>query len=103
MVNFKLYKNISASRAVYPYLVDVQSSLLSDLSTRTVLPVILESAMTKPISILNPIISIEDKKYLVITQQIASIPKTSIGEEVLSVEIDRTIVLAAIDFLITGF
>jgi len=44
MPQFNVYINTnSASRDIYPYLIDVQSSLLDNLETRLVIPLITRS------------------------------------------------------------
>lgn len=103
MSNFLIYRNISKNSKEYPYLIDVQSSILSDLNSRLVIPVIKKELLKEKIKILNPEITINNKAWIVLTQQMSSISLSILGEEIEDVEMDRSTILSAIDFLITGF
>jgi toxin CcdB len=87
---------------VYPYFIDVQTPLLSSLETRVVIPLSLKKYFHNTITKLNPLITIGNKEYVVLTQQLTAIPVSAIGSEVSSHTIDRKQILASIDFLITG-
>lgn len=78
MPQFTVYKNKNPkSKTAYPYLVDVQSDLLSDLQTRVVIPLTRLTALRKkPIRDLTPTIDIEGSKYLILTPQLAGISKS---------------------------
>ncbi len=60
------------------YVVDVQADLLYHLATRTVVPLLPEATAPKPISELNPIFEIQNRRCVLVTQAIASIPQTRI-------------------------
>jgi len=103
MSAFKIHRNNSSSSEHYPYVVDVQSELLSGLETRLAIPLVLSSEIAgKTIKNLNPIIEIDQNLYIVLTQQMAAIPKSVLGEELEEINIDRNQILSSIDFLITG-
>ncbi len=104
MSQYHIYENLNQnSKQTYPYLIDVQTTLLSDLETRIVIPVSLKSKFGKGIiKNLNPIISINKKEYVIITQQIAGIPIKQLGSSVCDCLSSRHEILSAIDFLITG-
>ena len=104
MAQFSLYHNLNpASKNIYPYLLDVQSTLLSSLETRLVIPVATKKRFGRElIKNLNPIIKYESKEYIVLTQQMAAIPNKSIGSVVCDCLSIRQDVISAIDFLITG-
>ena len=87
----------------YIYLLDVQSALLNDLKTRLVIPLIKRPIKNMVISILNPEIVIKDATYIILTQQMAAVPLNYLGDLVSDAQIDRTNILSAIDFLITGY
>jgi len=84
-------------------LINVQSSILSDLNSRLVIPVIKKELLKEKIKILNPEITINNEAWIVLTQQMSSISLSILGEEIEDVEMDRSTILSAIDFLITGF
>lgn len=84
---------------------DVQANLLSDLSTRTVIPLMpLENASLETMAKLKPIIEIDKKSYILMTTDLATIPKTSLGNFVSNIEADyRQIIVESLDFLFQGF
>ena len=103
MSDFRIYENKSATSDNYPFLIDVQSELLSALETRLVIPLIrIEEMDRRSIRNLNPLIMIGGKKYLAMTQQMAAIPKGILGNIGETVEFSRGEILNSIDFLVTG-
>jgi len=103
MNDFQLFRNRSNSKREFEYLLNIQSNLLQDLTSRLVIPVVKKSILNSCVKNLNPEITIGEITYVVLTQQIAAVPKEILGEPVISIEINRTEILSAIDFLITGF
>ena len=105
MAQFDLYSNTNyATKAIYPYLLDVQSPLLDSLDTRLVIPLALTSRFKeKAIKNLTPEITIKGHTYLVLTPQMAAISKKSLGIFIMDLAGSRTTIISAIDFLITGF
>jgi toxin CcdB len=104
MSQYHVYENMNEkSKKLYPYLVDVQSTLLSDIKTRMVIPLMHKDKIGKGIiRNLNPIITIKKKDYVLLTQQMAGIPKSQLGSSVCDCLVERHDILSAIDFLITG-
>jgi toxin CcdB len=91
------------SKSAYPYLVDVQSDLLSELQTRVVVPLAKLTALRKkPIRDLTPVVEIEGAKYLMLVPQLAGISISEMGPSVATIANHREEVVAALDFLITG-
>jgi toxin CcdB len=85
-------------------LVDIQSDLLDPLSTRVVIPLTKSAALTrKPVDHLTPQISFEGDQYLLMTPQLAGITRTELGSLAGSLAEQRQTILAALDFLVTGF
>ncbi|MFI3222002.1 MAG: CcdB family protein [Methylococcaceae bacterium] len=88
---------------IYPFMVDVQDNLLSDLNSRVVIPLTplinLEESYPKN---LCPIITIEGKDYALLTHQISSISKRFLSHYQGTLAHNRPEIIAAIDFLITG-
>ena len=104
MANFSVHKNNSNSKVKYPYLINVQHNIVDNLSTRLAIPVVEKKYFENlGIKVLNPEIKIENTSFFVLTQQMATIPKKYLGSVVEETTIDRNQILAAIDFLITGF
>jgi toxin CcdB len=95
-------KNSQTSSAV-PFLLDIQNDLLSDLETRVVVPLCpLSSMKGKPLRTLMPVFAVEGERFVMLTPQMAGIPKSELGAAVAQVEQHRFEIIAAIDFLLTG-
>ena len=97
-----LNPNVDSAPAV-PYLLEVQSDLLEPVSTRVVAPLALVSERGQPARYLNPQFEIEGVQVVMVTEQIAGIPKRAIGKKVLSLAGERDQIMDAIDFLFRGF
>jgi len=92
------------TRKTFPYIVDVQSSLLESLETRLVIPLMLKSILgEKAIHNLTPCITLKHQEYLVVTPQMAAIHKKHLGTLVDNLRNDRNAIVSSIDFLFTGF
>ena len=104
MPQFSVYKNKNPkTRSTYPYLVDVQSDLLSDLGTRVVVPLVKRTASTrKPIKSLMPVVSVDGQEFIMMVPLLAGIGRGELGTPVASAAQHRGEVVAALDFLITG-
>ena len=100
MGQYDVYRNPRGG--VYPLLLDVQADLLSRLSTRLVVPISLAGGHGKPISRLNPTSTIDDVEYVLVFQEMASVPKSALGGAVTSLAARRTEFVGAIDLLFTG-
>ncbi len=105
MAQFKVYCNLdAATRTTTPYLLDVQSDLLSDLSTRVVAPLRLAAHYSgKSMTTLMPGFSIEGQEVIALIQQLAAVPPRAIGAEVADLSDRRFDIIAALDFLISGY
>lgn len=84
-------------------MLDIESDLLDDLPTRAPIPLTQSSGVThKPLSRLTPLVKLEDRLYVVLTYQLASIAKSVLGPVVSDASADRDVIVAALDFLISG-
>lgn len=104
MPQFTVYKNKNpATKARVPYLLDIQSNLLSELETRVVVPLYAATAMKgKILTVLTPVIEIEGRELVAMTPQLAGIAKKELGAEVADLTTYRNSIIAALDFLVTG-
>lgn len=104
MAQFTVYKNKNPqTRSAIPFLLDIQNDLLSDLETRVVVPLHRASALRgKALRTLAPILEIEGDSFVMLTPQLAGIPKSELGAPVAQAQQHRAEIIAAIDFLITG-
>ena len=85
------------------YIIDVQADLLSDLATRTVVPLLSEDVAPKPIRDLNPVFDVLGKPYVMVTQAIASIPGRELKGVVASLTDHHDRITRALDILLLGF
>jgi len=78
MAQFGVHRNPNPqTKALMPFLLDVQSDLLDDLSTRVVVPLCPASAMKgKLVKTLMPVFQIDNKSYAMLTPQLAGIERT---------------------------
>lgn len=104
MAQFTLYRNEdSSSNDTYPYFIDIQNSLLSDLNSRLVIPLSPHTALQNTdVKRLCPVMHIDDGNFVLLTHQMTSVPKSILKTEVTSLENSRYEILAAIDMLISG-
>lgn len=105
MAQFVAYENLNkATRKTYPHLLDVQSDLLGDLRTTVVLPLSPTSLANRAVlTRLNPVLQVEGSPYVVLTQQIAGIDRKHLGRQVDDLSEYRAEIVAALDFLVSGF
>ena len=105
MQQFTLYRNKDPStRTLFPLLLDVQCDLLEDLQTRVVIPLTKKSRFAgEPVVHLMPLIEFEDETYLLVTHHLAGITRTALGTPAGSLARQRDTIIAALDFLFTGF
>jgi toxin CcdB len=104
MEQFDVYRNPNAaSRARIPYLLDVQSDLLGPFATRIVVPLCKPEVLSgKPAERLNPAFEIEGRKLLMLTPELAGVPRKALGEVVANLASERAAIVAALDLALTG-
>lgn len=104
MPQFAVHRNKNRrTQTQFPFLVDVQADLLSELSSRVVIPLAKAPKLTRnPIGRLTPLIKIDGEQYILLTPQLAGIRSTELGPVVANLVEQRQIIVAAIDLLITG-
>lgn len=104
MAQFDVYRNHNpASHETIPYLLDVQSDMLEPLSTRVVVPLVRVSAMGKAAKYLNPLVVVEGVDLVMSTAELAGVPSRLLADKVLSLAHRRDEIVAALDFLFSGF
>jgi toxin CcdB len=104
MAQFTVCRNKNPqTRSAVPFLLDIQNDLLDDLETRVVVPLSpLTSMKGRILRTLTPVLEIEGERFVMLTPQMAGIPKSELGAPVTRVEQHRFEIIAAIDFLLTG-
>ena len=104
MSQFTLYKNKdSSSNKVYPYFIDIQNALLEELNSRVVIPLSQYDSLNKTnAKRLCPVIQLDEEKFILLTHQITSVPKSILKAEITTLEHYRYEIIDAIDMLISG-
>jgi toxin CcdB len=104
MAQFDVYRNVNpATRASIPFLLDVQADLLRSLATRIVVPLCEAHVLGgRRAERLNPEFDIHGRKVIMLTPELAGVPRKSLGERVASLADERTAIVAALDVALTG-
>ena len=104
MAQFDVHRNTNAAPAKpIPYLLDVQSDLLSTLTTRVVVPLARPDVMNKKSAqLLNPTLEIEGKRFVMLTTEMAGIPVKRLGDVIANVRARRVDIIRALDVVFAG-
>lgn len=104
MAQFWVYENKNpASHKQYPYLLDIQNDLLSELRTTVVIPLCPSNlAEGMQISQLNPSLHINGEIFITMTQNLAGIDRHRLGKKIHDLSQFRERIIAAIGFIISG-
>jgi toxin CcdB len=105
MAQFDVYPNPNpASRSRVPFLVALPSDLLGTFDATVVAPLRLKSDPDViPVLRLNPIMKIDGTEYFLRPQELAAIATRSLKTPAANLTSQRDEILAALDFLFTGF
>ena len=105
MPQFTVYRNKSPrTKSTFPFLVDVQSDLLEQLQTRVVIPLTRTAGLVKkPLNHLTPALAFGGESYVLMTPQLAGVARTDLGAPAGSLAGERHAIVAAMDFLLTGY
>ncbi|MFC3853987.1 CcdB family protein [Salinispirillum marinum] len=104
MAQFFAYQNANpASQRQYPYLLDIQSDLLSELKTTVVIP-LSPAHIAAPMRLtrLNPSFTLNGETLIAITQDIAGIERSQLRGQHYDLSAYRSEIIAAIDFVLAG-
>ncbi len=101
MAQFDVFRNPKSRD--FPLLLDVQADLLAQLATRVVVPMATRRRWAAPpISRLNPTVRVAGVDYVLVFQELAAIPQSTLGARVGSLAARRADLIAALDLLLTG-
>lgn len=104
MAQFDVYENPNpATSPSIPYLLDVQVEFLDTLGTRLVVPLVSAAFFGKAATRLNPQFTIGQDMVVMSTAELAGISARLLGQKVCSLKGQRDEIVAALDFLFTGF
>lgn len=103
-MQFDIYENPSPRmRDVYPFVVDVQSNLLSALATRMVVPLAITSLSAKDLpQRMCPIITINNRPLMLVPFEAAPLDKRLLRIEIASVLERSYEIIAAMDSVLSG-
>jgi toxin CcdB len=104
MAQFDVYPNPSRTTKKHmPYLLDIQNSFLSDLSTRIVIPLGLKASFNnEAMARLTPEVSYEREQLLILTPQMASVPSSILKKPIGSLSHFRDEIINSLDFAVSG-
>jgi len=104
MPQFDIYTNPNKiSKIAYPFILDIQSNLIGDLTTRIVVPLALYTKFKdEELKKLTPRVSYQEQKLLILIPQITSMPANLLKKPIGTLVHLRNEIIAALDFAITG-
>lgn len=82
---------------------DVQADLLDGLNTRVVVPLMPEAMAPKPAKRLNPLVEVEGRRAVMVTQFLSAVPVRGLGRPVARLEAQADEIGAALDMVFVGF
>ncbi|MDA3950099.1 MAG: CcdB family protein [Spirochaeta sp.] len=105
MAQFDIYLNEDKSTQTrFPYLLDIQVDLLSDLPTRLVVP-LRRGTGAEPwvVSRLHPVLELGDTSVVAVFSEMAAVSSNVLGNRLGDARRQRTELIAAVDLMVTGF
>jgi toxin CcdB len=103
MAQFDVHLNLAPSgQGDIPYLLDIQSDLLSDLTIRVVVPLVKAATFGPAANRLNPAFEIGGETLVMSTAEIAGVPRKILGKVVGTLGSERDRIVAALDFVVQG-
>ena len=98
MARFDIYRTDGGALVL-----DVQTNLISSLTSRLVIPLIAEISAPTPIKRLHPRVVIEGENYILATHLMAAVPIRVLGRPVGDSLENYDAIVAAIDMIFLGF
>jgi toxin CcdB len=104
MSQFDIHANpFPRSRKRQPFLVILQSDLISRSLDTVVVAPLEEASGGKFADRLNPSVTIDDRPFVLIAQELVAVRKSVLGSQRGSLDHERDRIIAALDLLFTGF
>lgn len=85
------------------YLLDVQADLLQAIETRVVVPLLPADRAPPPMQRLNPVLTVEGEAVVMITQNLAAVPRRELGDVLTNLSEQADAIRDALDMLFIGF
>lgn len=104
MAQFEVYENTSKqTRKAYPFILDLQHSLIEDIATRIVVPLgNAELLNNEELKGLTPKVEFEGNQLLVLIPQIISMPAKSLRNPIGTLSHLRDEIISSLDLAIIG-
>jgi toxin CcdB len=100
---FDVVANPDAQEALSrPYFVVLQSDLVSGLSSTVIAPLVSRADMTGAAR-MNPLVSVEGREFWLATHELFAVDRRILGKTIGTLSEQRDTIIAAIDFVFTGF
>jgi len=105
MPQFDVHRNLGRSRALYPFLIVVQSGLLDRWERRVVVPLsVVDPGVPLPDALLNPVLVVDGRRCILAAQEIGNVPRDALGEVVMNLRDEAETIIGAIDWMLNqGF
>lgn len=84
-------------------MLDCQADILRNLNTRFVVPLLPPDHAPPPSRRLNPVLRVDGKQMIMMTQFAASVPRATLGPVVESQSREDSAIMNALDMLLTGY
>ncbi len=102
MAQYDVYRNPSdRTRRAIPLLLAVQHDSISETASVVMIPLVTPLKSTRS-SRLYPLLSIGGKDYMLLTPDLASLPRSLLSEPVANLLAEREKIVAALDILLVG-
>jgi toxin CcdB len=95
--------DVYAIRGSQDLLLDVQANILSGLSSRVIVPLVLKNPFFTPAPKLNPEFEVRGEIYVMITHLMTSVPMSQLGRPVANLDAGHDRISRALDMLFLGF
>lgn len=100
---FDIVRNPDPDDAAHrPYLIILQSDLVSGLRSTVVAPLVTKSDFSGAPR-LNPIIMVEGREYWLATHELFAVDRRALGKPLTSLSAEHDTVMNALDFLFIGY
>jgi toxin CcdB len=98
MARFAVYEMRSGGRVL-----DLQSDFLIGLESRLVAPLVPLAQSLPPAKHLNPVFSLPDGQYVLLTQTMAAVRVSELGRVIADLSAQRDAITRALDMVFQGF
>lgn len=102
MPQFAVYRNPRRGAEHAPYLLEVQSDLVPT-QLRVVVPLVNPDYFGPTARVLNPTVMVGGTSYVMSPTEIGSLTRQQLGAPVADLRASRQEIMAAVDFMLTGF